>query len=194
MRAGPRVWTGCTLIGFGAVVATLMAPSFFTEMRRALHEPYVLGLDERLTDVGADQISWLAEQKGGRWGRYGWYLGPGEQGRLRLRLPGLESGHLKLRLWVFAAGPLRVFVVDPAVRREILADELDGRMLTLSVAGPAEVILEATSELPHEQLILDRFAAAWFPPNDNLPRLWGYAWPVALWLMGWGVIAIPGGS
>src|SRR5262249_23941622 len=39
-----------------------------------------------------------------------------------------------------------------------------------------------------------RFAAAWFPPNDNLPRLWGYAWTVALWLMGWGVIAIPGGS
>src|SRR2546425_1568319 len=194
MAARRLVWVGYALILCGVVGAMLIAPAFLVDMRRALHEPSVLGVDERLTDVRVDQISWLAEQKGGRWGRYGWYLAPGEQGHLRLSLPGSERGNLKLRLWVFAAGPLRVLVVDSAASREIPAHELDGRIITIPTSGSAALILEASSELSHEQLILDRFAAGWFPENDHLPPLWRYAWPTALWLTGWGVIAIPGGS
>src|SRR2546427_372927 len=131
------------LIVCGVVGAMLIAPAFLVDMRRALHEPSVLGVDERLTDVRVDQISWLAEQKGGRWGRYGWYLGPGEQGHLRLSLPGSKRGNLKLRLWVFAAGPTRGLVVDFAASREIPTHELDGHIITIPTSGSAAVVPQA---------------------------------------------------
>ena len=66
----------------------------------------ISGIDDRLTNVQPDVVSWLREQRGGRWGRYCWYLKAGESGELRIKLPPNESGIRKLRLWAYSPGTL----------------------------------------------------------------------------------------
>ena len=192
MRIERAPWIGWLLVCWGVFIAAVALPPFISELRRALHDPPSLGLDERLSSVQSAQASWLIEQKGGHWGRYGWYLAGGEEGLLRIRLPGSVPGRLKLRLWVYDAGPLTVHVqgAEPGSRYEIPGGHLDGRIISLPIAGPSELVLVASSHLSEEQLLMDRFSAVWFSDSDRLPALWPFALALALCLAGWGWIIV----
>ncbi len=171
MRTGQSSWLGWLLICCGSVGVIWALVQFVPEMKAALREPVTIGLDEHLTNVQPDQVPWLVEDTGGRWGRYGWYLAPHEQGRLRIRLPFSEPGLLKLRFWAYSAGSLIVTVEDGISSHEISSEELDSRHLRLAVHGPGEITLTASNLLSEEQLILDRFSATWSEERDQLPSL-----------------------
>jgi hypothetical protein len=156
-----------------------------SDARRVLGETQSRGYDERLSNVHPEQVSWLIDQKGGRWGQYGWYLAAGEKGSLRAALPGVQPGSLKLRLWAFSPGHLSVFVKDGTNSHEIPLRNLDGRVLQLLVHGPTELAIVASSELSQEQLVLDRFAVAWFPSENQLPSVWPIAGVIILGFSGW---------
>ena len=106
------VWTGWLLVCGGIVLSGYALFPFMSDARRVLGETQLRGYDERLNDVQPEQVRWLAGQKGGRWGRDGWFLAAGEEGSLRVALPGVQPGTLKLRLWAFTPGHLSVSVRD----------------------------------------------------------------------------------
>lgn len=176
---------GWLLVCGGIVLSWYALFPFISDARRALSETQSRGYDERLSDVRPEQVAWLVDQKGGRWGRYGWYLSAGEEGSLRVVLPGVQPGILKLRLWAFTPGHLSVSVRDGTYSHEIPPRDLDGRVLQLLVQGPTELALMASSNLSQEQLVLDRFAVAWFPSESQLPSLWPFAGGITLGLAGW---------
>ena len=179
-----RAWAAAGLLAGTLVAAMLTVPPFVKDLHRALHEPQGRGFDQRTFDA------WLIEQEGGHWTRYGWWLNAGERARLRIRLPGSEPGVLALRLWVFPAGTVTVFVVDPTTRHPIPPHALDGRILDLRVAGSSELIVDASNTGRQEQLVLHRSAAAWFPPSDRLPRSWPLLVPLVLGVAGWGALVL----
>ena len=183
------VRTGWLLVCGGIVLSWYALLPFMSDARRVLRETQSRGYDERLSDVRPEQVTWLVDQKGGRWGRYGWYLAAGEKGSLRAALPGVQPGMLKLRLWAFTAGHLSVSVRDGTISHDILPGDLDGRVLQLLVQGPTELAIAASSDLSQEQLVLDRFAVAWFPSESQLPSLWPFAGVVTLGLGGWALWA-----
>lgn len=90
-------------MGCGVILFLFALFQFVPALQAALREPVIPGLDERLSNVRPDKAPWLKEVQGGRWGRYGWYLSPHEQGSLHIRLPAQQSGTLRLRLWAFSA-------------------------------------------------------------------------------------------
>lgn len=180
-----NVWLGWMLLGASLVLALITVPPFVSDARRVFSEFQSLGHDERLSDVRPEQSTWLLEQNGGRWGQYGWYLDSGQEGALRVALPGVQSGILKLRLWAFSPGGLSVSVKDGTASHEISDGNLDGRVLQLLVDGPTELVIVASSNVSAEQLVLDRFAAVWFPSGSNLPSLWPLAGVITLGLGGW---------
>ena len=183
------LWIGRVLICSGILAAVIAIPQFMLQMRQALQESRAIGMDERLTNVQAEGSSWLAEQDGGRWGRYGWYLAPHEAGRVRIRLPASEPGVLKMRIWTFPAGRTDARITDGADSYEILPAHLDGRIFEVNVNGPSELMLSATNETSDEKLVLDRFAVTWFSANDHLPAIWPLASALALCLIGWGGVS-----
>ena len=97
----------------------------------------------------------------------------------------MQPGILKLRLWAFTPGHLSVSVRDGTNSHEIPPHDLDGRVLQLLVHGPTELVIVASSELSQEQLVLDRFAVAWFPSGSQLPSLWPLASVITLVFGGW---------
>ena len=159
--------------------------SFISDAIRVFGETQSRGYDERLSDVRSEQVTWLASQRGGRWGRYGWYLAAGEEGSLRIVLPGVQPGALKLRLWGFSPGRLSVDLIDSVGAQTIPASDLDGHLLHVSVNGPATLVIMAANELPQEQLVLDRFAAVWLPSESRLPSLWPFAVAITIGFGGW---------
>ena len=179
------VWTGWLLVCGGIVLSAFALFPFMSDARGVLGETQSRGYDERLSNVHPAQVRWLVEEKGGRWGRYGWYLAAGEKGTLRAALPGIQPGILKLRLWAFSPGHLSVSVRDGTISHEVPASDLDGRVLQLVVYGPTELAVMASSELAQEQLVLDRLAVAWFPSGSQLPSLWPFAGMITLGLGGW---------
>lgn len=179
------VWIGWFLVCGGIVLSGYALFSFMTDARCVLGETQSRGYDERLSDVRPERVTWLVDQKGGRWGRHGWYLGAGGKGSLRVALPGTQAGVLKLRLWAFNPGQLSVDLIDSASSQGIPASDLDGRLLQVSADGPTTLVIMASSELSQEQLVLDRFAVAWFPPESKLPSLWPFAVLITIGLAGW---------
>lgn len=180
------LWIGRVFICSGILAAGIAIPQFMIQMRQALQESHAMGLDERLTNVQADRASWLAEQDGGRWGRYGWYLSPHEDGGVRIRLPVSEPGVLKMRVWAFAAGRIVARIMGGNNVYEIPATHLDGQIFEINVNGPSELMLSATNDTSQEQLVLDRFAVTWYSGNSHLPSIWPLAFATVLCLIGWG--------
>jgi hypothetical protein len=178
---------GWLLLCSGIVTGAWAVPQSVSHTRQVLLDPPVAGLDEHLTDVQRDTATWLADQLGGRWGRYGWYLGPGEKGTLRINLPGTSAGRLKLRLWIFNPGQLSVTLHDSTHSYRLDIDRLDG-LRTLVVDGTSEIVIESTNQLPFEQLVFDRFMAAWMPSERDMPSLWPMACVLLLGLLGSGLI------
>lgn len=174
------------LFGCGLLVALATIPSVYFDLCKVLHEPESLGLDDRLTNLNPDEAGWLTEWKGGRWGRYGWYLPRAETGKLRITLPGSAPGTLKLRVWAVEPGRISATLVDETGVRFISADQLDGRVLSYRVAGPGELQIVATNELEWEQLVLDRLAVVWWPAKERLPLFWPAGFALIFWLAGWG--------
>lgn len=181
-------WSGWLLIVAGAIVLAIGLPRFVLDMRLALHEPELPGLDERLTNIQPDLAPWLMEQKGGHWARHGWYLAAGEDGSVSLRLPGTQSGRMKFRVWAFDPGFLKVQVSDARGTHEIPLAHLDGRVLNIPVNGPPQVILTVSNHRSYEQLVLDRFAVAWSKPGDDLPSPWAFGLALLLSMVGWGLL------
>ena len=178
-------WIGWLLIGASIALATNIVPAFIGQSKLVFSQTQGNGIDARLTNVRPEKQAWLVEQNGGRWGRYGWYLADGEQGSLRIELPGMRPGILKLCLWMFSPGHLSVLVRDGSNSREIPVSDLDGRPLEWLIHGPTELAIVGSSELSQEQLVLDRFAVAWFPSDSQLPSLWPLAGVITLGLAGW---------
>ena len=185
---------GWTMVCAGVLAFVIALPQFLSELRQALGATQARGQDEHLENVETPGVPWLIEQKGGRWGRYGWYLLPGERGQLRIRLPGSEEGQLLLRIWAFSPGETVVAVSDGARVQEIPQAALDGSQHDLSVHGPSTMTLMAKSELGEEQLVLDRFAVSWFPAGDKVPVVWPVGLALVLALSGWAVIISHGGA
>ena len=153
-------------------------------MKAVLAESQSSGIDERLTNVQPHKAAWLLEQKGGRWGRYGWYLAAREQGVLRIALPGFSRGILKIRLWDFSPGRLSVSVRS-SLSQETLIQELNGQITDVQVREPTELVVLATSTQAKEQIVFDRFAAAWFNEGSRLPSVLPVAASILLGLIGW---------
>ena len=173
----------------GVILFLFAVFQFVSALQAALREPVIPGLDERLSNVRPDKAPWLKEVLGGRWGRYGWYLSPHEQGSLHIRLPVQQPGTLRLRLWAFPAGPLSVNISDGGITRHVSDEQLDGEVITLAVDCPCELIVQATNEMPEDQLILDRFAVWWSDSQDRLPSFYPLMGAVGLCLAGWGWLA-----
>ena len=182
------LWIGRVLICSGVLAAGIALSQFVPQMRQALQASRTIGMDERLTTVQAENSLWLAEQDGGRWGRYGWYLAPHEEGLVRIRLPASEPGILKMQIWVFAAGRTAARITGGADLYEIPSAHLDGRMFEVNVTGPSELMLSATNETSEEKLVLDRFAVSWFSVNDRLPSIWPLGSAAVLCVIGWGCV------
>ena len=183
------LWIGRLLICSGILAAGIAIPQFMLQMRHALQDSHAIGMDERLTNVQVERSLWLVEQDGGRWGRYGWYLPPHEEGSVRIRLPVAEPGVLKMRVWAFAAGRIIARITSGNDVYNIPPAHLDGRIFELSVNGPSELMLSATNDTSEEQLVLDRFAVTWFSVNDRLPSVWPLASAAVLCLIGWGGVS-----
>ena len=64
----PNVWGWLLLVSAG-FTAFFVIPDFIPEMRNALLNKGISGIDERLTNIQPDAVSWLREQRDGRWGR-----------------------------------------------------------------------------------------------------------------------------
>ncbi len=182
-------WLGWVVVACGLAVGSVAVDRFVPDMRQALREPVVLGLDERLTDVRPASAPWLLDHTGGRWGRNGWYLGAGETGQVRIQLPGSEDGVLKVRLWAYSPGRLSVRISDGIETHEIPVSHLDSRILTYPVKGPSELVLSATNDVAEEQLVLDRFAASWRRSDDGLPPVWPLGSALAICLVGFLLIS-----
>lgn len=182
------LWIGRVLICSGILAAVIALPQFVSQMRQTLQTSHAIGMDERLTTVQAENSLWLAEQDGGRWGRYGWYLAPHEEGLIRVRLLASGPGMLKMRIWVFAAGRTAARIIGGVGLYEIPSAHLDGRMFEVDVAGQSELVLSATNETSDEKLVLDRFAVSWFSVNDRLPSIWPLGSAAVLCVIGWGCV------
>lgn len=180
---------GWLLVYCGALLAGFALFQFVPALKAALHEPAMAGVDERLTNIKADRTSWLIEGKGGRWGRYGWYLGSHEEGTLRIRLPVQESGTLQIRLWAYNAGALSANVIDRQRVYRMAARQLGGDVITLNIDGPSKLVVQASNESPEDQLILDRFAASWSDSRDHLPSFYPVMGALGVCLAGWGWLA-----
>jgi hypothetical protein len=184
------LWSVGWLVVCSGVILLLVALwNFVPALQHALRAPTVQGVDERLTNISPGEARWLNETRGGRWGRYGWYLSPRETGSLRIHLPGQRSGSLKLRLWIDRAGPLSVSLVDGENTHQLSADTLDGEVLTFAIDGSPELIVNATNDTPEEHLILDRFAAWSSDSEDHLPPLYPLMGALGVCLAGWGGLA-----
>ena len=85
--SGWIVRTGWLLVFGGIVLSGYALFPFMSDARRVLGETQSRGYDERLSDVRPEQVAWLVNQKGGRWGRYGWYLAAGKEGSLERHSP-----------------------------------------------------------------------------------------------------------
>jgi hypothetical protein len=181
------VATGWLLVCGAIVLSGYALLPFMSDTRRVLSETQSHGYDERLSDVRSEQATWLLDQKGGRWGRYGWYLAAGEEGSVRAALPGVQPGILKLRLWAFSPTHLSVSVRDGERSQETVLPDVDGRVLQLMVDGPTELTIAASNRLSQEQLVLDRFASAWFPTGSQLPSPWLLVVAMALGCVGSGL-------
>ena len=190
------VWTGWLLIGVSFVVSAITIPVFVSDLKDVLAQSRSSGIDDRLMNVQPENRTWLLEQHGGHWGQHGWYLTGGEKGDLRILLPGTETGTLKLRLWLFSPGHLSVSRREGSTRQAIPLHDLDGRILQIHVHGPSELIVESSSDLVEEQLVMDRYAAVWFPPESQLPSLLPIAVILALMFAGWACTLVhhPSGS
>ena len=187
MSAASRwsVQIGLLLVCSGIVLSWYALAPFMSDARRVLGETQSRGYDEGLSDVRPGQVTWLVDLKGGRWGRYGWYLAAGQEGSFRVALPGVQPGIIKLRLWAFTPGHLSASIRDGPRSQEIPLTNLDGRVLQIRVHGPTELAIAASSDRPQEQLVLDRFAVAWFPSESQLPSLWPLVGVITLGLGGW---------
>jgi hypothetical protein len=172
------------------LLSSIAVLRFIPAMQAALHEPEILGLDEHLTDIQFDRASWLSESNGGRWGRYGWYLASNEHGSLRIRLPFEQEGVLKLRLWSYSPGTLAVKILDSAQVLDVPLAHLDGTIISMPMHGPTEIVVNASSDLSEEQLVVDRFVAAWSEPNDKLPSPLPLLFGISLCVGGWVIVAI----
>jgi hypothetical protein len=179
--------TGWLLVCGAIVLSGYALFPFMSDTRRVLSDTQSRGYDERLSDVRSERAPWLLDQKGGRWGRYGWYLSTGEEGSLRAALPGMQPGILKLRLWAFSPGHVSAFIRDGEHSLETLLPDVDGKVFQLTVNGPTELTIAASSRLTQEQLVLDRFASAWFPSESQLPSLLPFAVAMMLGCVGSGL-------
>lgn len=188
MPVPAMLWIGRVLICSGILAAGIVLSQFVPHLRQALQTSHVVGMDERLTDVQAGRSLWLADQDGGRWGRYGWSLSPHEKGLVRIRLPASEPGVLKMRIWAFAAGRTAARIAGGGDLYEIPSAHLDGRLFEVNVDGPSELIFSATNETSEEKLVLDRFAVSWFSVNDRLPSIWPLLSAAVLCVIGWGCV------
>lgn len=184
MRTDRSLWLGWVLVCCGILGAVWSIVHGAPQLRQALREPVILGLDEHLTNIEPKQISWLRESAGGRWGRYGWYLAPHEQGSLRIQLPFSKVGILKLRFWAYSAGSLIVRVEEGTRVHQISTEELDSRQIRIPIQGPTELTLSASNQISEEQLILDRFSATWSEEDDRLPSYMPLALGIAVMLAG----------
>ena len=178
-------WMGWLLLSASLALCFMTLPAFISSLTEVLAHTQLSGVDQRLMNVKPEKQAWLLEQAGGRWGQHGWYLTAGEKGHLRIVLPGTEAGTLKLRLWLFSPGYLSVSIKEGSGYEEIPLHELDGRLLQIQVHGPSELVVVSSNELSQEQLVLDRYAAAWFPPESHLPSLWPLALIMAFVFGGW---------
>ncbi len=178
MRPGWRN-TLLAVAGIAATCFAIQTRSFISDARQVFSHSESHSLDARLTNVVPDQVSWLHEQHGGSWGRFGWYLGAGESGSLRVLLPGTASGFLKLRVWAFTPGHLQVSVKAVSDAAGVPIQQFDGSILHMPVHGPTELLVDASSQMPFEQLVVDRIAAVWSAPESELPSLW----PSFMWLV-----------
>lgn len=165
------------------------APGFVGQLRPALKDPDVPGLDARMFERHAEASPWLRESSGGRWGEHGWYVGPRGVGRLRIQLPGERSGTIKLRLWIYDAGSLQVSVESEGEQHSITSSSLYGEIRSVEVRGRAALLVEAANTGAIDQLILASIDAAWIPANSGLPSLWPFALILAVSLTGGGWLA-----
>ncbi|BCA54207.1 hypothetical protein W02_13470 [Nitrospira sp. KM1] len=178
-------WISWVLLMAGGVLLAVTGSKFVVDSRQAFEETKSVGVDLRLTDVQPQQSSWLLDQEGGHWGRYGWYLDAGQSGALRLALPGSGPGKHKIRVWAFTPGALSVTYADGPFREEISLGDLDGGVLEKSAHGPAEILVASSNTWTADQLVLDRFAAAWFPSDRGLPSPWPLAAALGIGFFGW---------
>lgn len=182
--AGKRaLWLGWSLVCCGVAIGAMALARFVPDMGNALREPEILGMDERLSNVTPPR-PWLREQTGGRWGRYGWHLLPGEVGQVRIQLPGSDEGMLQLRLWAYSPGRLSVRISDGIETHDIPPSHLDGRILTYRMKMASELTLSASNDLSEEQLVLDRVTASWSRTDDRLPPVWPLGSALAICLVG----------
>lgn len=186
-------WTlpvGWLLLSGSLALSVIALPPLTSSLKDNLARTQSGGVDDRLMNVQPKSHSSLLEQSGGFWGQHGWYLAGRESGILRIKLPGAERGIVKLRLWLFSPGQLSVSVKEDSGQQVISEQKLDGRLLQIPVHGPSQLVIESSSDVSQEQLVLDRYAAAWFPPDDELPSLWPLSGMLLLALGGWATIAI----
>ena len=186
----PAAWLGLSLLVAAFVVGIGAAGESVLAMRAAARGIDLPGMDERLTEVRVPE-PWLLSQQGGRWGRYGWYLGPGESGSLRVQLPGSGPGALRLRVWTYDAGVLQARVIDTDTTQ--LVAHTDGRMVNLPVHGDAVLDIVAANTSDTEQLVLDRISACRSVANER-PGVGMLPIALGLAITGWGVLAWYGRS
>jgi len=184
-RTAVSGWTLVALGGFAMIVLLLF---FVRDVKRHLSDPEVMGFDDRLTNVLPGEATWLIEQRGGRWGPHGWYLGPQETGYLRVKIPGVRPGTVNARIWAFSAGSLEVRIVDTNGVRVITEDMLDGRILHYSFHPNSELTIHASNNHSEEQLVLDRLAFAWTEIGDHLPSILPFLTCLVCAVVGWGIV------
>ena len=177
---------GWFLIIVGGMITVFAGPSFYSNMVWALKETKIHGLDERLTNIQSEGAPWLKEQVGGQWGRYGWSLSPGEEGMLRIALPGEAPGKMKLRIWAFDPGQFSARLISNQNVSIIPSGFLDGQIFSVPVGGNSELVVRAANALSDPQLVLDRFSVAWFSHLDRLPSFLPFALSGVLVMVGWG--------
>ncbi len=168
-----QVWGWGCLAG-GLLGLALGQPAFLTGLDRALVAQSEPGLELYLAGGPAQPAPWLLGVEGGRWGTYGWYLSPGQQGRLTIQLPGgASAGTLKIRLFGSDPGQIRIQLENGTTLQTLPAGLLNSGTTTLPVdSGMSRLVLTATNSGSAERLVLESVWAAWFPGTHALPSLW----------------------
>ncbi len=177
-------FAGWGLIGASVLGLTLWLPGFHARMSGILQDPAVPGLEAYLADLKPERAPWLTQWEGGRWGHYGWYLGPEEAGRLRMQLPGNSSGQLKLKVSGYDPGQLRVEIDTGGAMRPIGASVLRGDIVTVDVTGPSFLVVSAVNAGRADRLILESVVAAWLPTSRDLPPTWPLSFLIGMGQIG----------